>query len=98
MAAGRDMPLRSEIPNPRQHQTKSEVITGHFTASISGHFPAFHIDFLRVKRYLGYSTIGLYSYPFRLEIIAFLRRDLQQSLYAANPKGSILGRRNDPAR
>ncbi|MDA3791099.1 MAG: acyl-CoA dehydrogenase family protein, partial [Desulfobacula sp.] len=47
-------------------QTKSEVTIRHFTASITGHFPAFHIDFLRVKRYLGYSTIGLYSYPFRL--------------------------------
>ncbi len=58
-------------------QTKSEVATRHFTAGITGHFSAFHIDFLRVKRYLGYSTIGLYSYPFRLEIIAFLRRDLQ---------------------
>ena len=58
-------------------QTKSEVPIRHFTASITGHFSAFHIDFLRVKRYLGYSTIGLYFYPFRLEIIAFLRRDLQ---------------------
>jgi len=61
----------------KNDQTKSEVPTRHFTASITGHFSAFHIDFLRVKRYLGYSTIGLYSSPFRLEIIAFLRRDLQ---------------------
>ena len=58
-------------------QTISEVSTRHFNATVTGHFSAFHIDFLRVKRYLGYSTIGLYSFPFRLEIIAFLRRDLQ---------------------
>ncbi len=63
--------------NAYDHQTKSEVPTRHFNAGITGHFSVFHIDFLRVKRYLGYSTIGLYSYPFRLETIAFLRRDLQ---------------------
>jgi hypothetical protein len=32
------------------YQTKSEVPTRHFTAGITGHFSAFHIDFLHVIR------------------------------------------------
>ncbi len=78
-------------------QTKSEVPVGHFSADVAGHFTTFHTGCLRVERQLYCSTIRLCSFPFRLEIIAFLRPDLQWSLYAANPKESILGCRNDPA-